>query len=489
MENSLLWLSKNQAYASIGQNTIYHLSLDRIFSNFGENSFETSYFLKILSHPSVSADEIIFRQTIFADFIKNIDFFYQLKDLFLKLDQIVPEYETTHREVTRYHNSNISLETATNLVRMSALALKRSLFFLISADELFADVSITSSGLCGLQELIHNTVNNTDFKELLELCSKFERYSSIEAHDFQITIDCNGKIEYCQLTAHKDIKFTDKNSHKNSLFNLKKRAIVNHGNQYSHNLLNFQGSSTEKLAIKSISDIALLLDSITSSIINVYHPISNELIFYSIGLKYYAYITENGYPITMPLVGNQLVCENMYDLFLLTLSPKYEVIPNDVISSEHRGTVIFGENRSGKTVFLRALAIVQILAQAGLPVPCASAKFEIKKSIFTVFAESENSNNHNSGAGRFEQEVIALKCVFEHLKSPALILMNETFQTTSYDEGAKCISDILKYLCLIDSEWFLVSHMHQIKRYFENDEILFLKSNTNYKIFNNISQN
>ena len=74
------------------------------------------------------------------------------------------------------------------------------------------------------------------------------------------------------------------------------------------------------------------------------------------------------------------------------------------------------------------------------------------------------------------------RSMFDSLVPGALVLLNEPFQSTSYDEGAKGLSDILEYFSALNIRWVLVTHMHQIQKYILNQNVLRLHTTKAYGI-------
>ena len=62
-------------------------------------------------------------------------------------------------------------------------------------------------------------------------------------------------------------------------------------------------------------------------------------------------------------------------------------------------------------------------------------------------------------AGRFESEVKEVASIVNNIEPHSLVLFNETFQTTSYDEGKDAIYTILLLLTKINSQFIFVTHL------------------------------
>ena len=147
------------------------------------------------------------------------------------------------------------------------------------------------------------------------------------------------------------------------------------------------------------------------------------------------------------------------------------VVPNDfVIEQATDGLLVFGDNGNGKTVYLRSIGTMQLLAQAGLPIPCESAEITLFSPIATQFSEAEKDFFEDNDAGRFEQEVRELAAMVDTLKEGALVFLNETFQSTAYEEGAEGLYHLLKYFSSLNIRWILVSHLRHLKDVFGSSE-------------------
>ena len=126
------------------------------------------------------------------------------------------------------------------------------------------------------------------------------------------------------------------------------------------------------------------------------------------------------------------------------------------------GILITGENNSGKTVYLRSVGMAQLLFQAGLPVPCESARMRIFSAVHTCYAAAEKEFVSGNDAGRFEQEVRVLSQLAEKIQPNSLLLLNEVFQTTAYSEGAEGLYHILNYFTRHGVNFIAVTHLKEL---------------------------
>ena len=200
------------------------------------------------------------------------------------------------------------------------------------------------------------------------------------------------------------------------------------------------------------------------------------------------------FPEFLPAEENTMVMKNLSDLLLLTESMSVlPVVPNDVSCiGEGSGTLVTGKNNSGKTVYLRSVGTAVLLSQCGLPIPAESAVISVRQGVYTTFAKAEGELVPLSSAGRFEEEVAQLSSILSRVRPGSLLLLNETFQTTAYDEGAEGMYHILAYLASMGCSFIFVTHLMKLKELYRGrDDIRVMKTSddprTRYKL--NIESN
>jgi len=170
-------------------------------------------------------------------------------------------------------------------------------------------------------------------------------------------------------------------------------------------------------------------------------------------------------------------------VYLATTNQTDTIVTNDFYMSKgKKGSIIFGDNGNGKTVFLRSISVCQILAQVGMPIPAASGTIELFSTLKTQFSESEDTTSSNEKMGRFEQEVSELCELIDTSESGSLLILNEIFQTTAYSEGAIGLYHILNYLSAKNIGWILVSHLTDLNQYFENQDVSLYKMTKEHKV-------
>ena len=118
--------------------------------------------------------------------------------------------------------------------------------------------------------------------------------------------------------------------------------------------------------------------------------------------------------------------------------------------------VITGANQGGKSTFLRSIGIAQIMMQCGLPVIADQYESGIFPSFFTHFTRREDSAMNS---GRLDEELNRMSQIVDHLGESSMVLLNESFATTTEKEGSVIAYDIAKALTEAGVKVLTVTHL------------------------------
>lgn len=464
MTHSLLYLNpaSTQSPASIGKRVLYHLSLDRSVSYLSADVKKREYFFKVLSQPLTDVDSILFRREILADFWGLEGLFEELYELLSSMARL----RESHRGAAKsnLHTSlkgNQTVSSAKNVLQMNALTLKRALLFVQALEKLLSSYKITSRGLLCLQSALREMTEKPQLVKLIEHCTRLDALGSTQMLDLRAILDTEGYLKSVSWIEHRHVRVTDPDLRQKSVLFFKKKAEEGHPCARLHPK---NDGYYDTLAISALSELSTLLESLASDLLCRYCPLLEELTFYELALNELRLLRQKEIPITFPRFATAGTASftALYDLYLLFSEGNCKkVVANDATLSQN-GLAVFGQNGSGKTVFLRSLATAQILAQAGLPIPAKDAEIILFSSIVTLFSEAEKEHEKGNEAGRFEQEVRELAEMTDALRPHMLLLLNEPFQSTAYEEGAKGLYHLLRYYTNCDVTWVLVSHLQQL---------------------------
>ena len=129
----------------------------------------------------------------------------------------------------------------------------------------------------------------------------------------------------------------------------------------------------------------------------------------------------------------------------LLMTSGREVIPIDVkIGAGQRGIVISGPNTGGKTVALKTVGLLSLMAQAGMLIPALAGS---KATVFrSVFADIGDEQSIESNLSSFSGHIANLSEIIRSLVEPALVILDEPGAGTDPAEGAALAIGLMNHL-------------------------------------------
>ena len=187
-----------------------------------------------------------------------------------------------------------------------------------------------------------------------------------------------------------------------------------------------------------------------------------ELLFYIRFAEYIRGLEKAGHVFCMPKVTENdrvMAAKGVWNLKLSGM-PAKEVVRNDLIFDEaHRVHILTGANRGGKTTITQAVGQLFVLAQGGLRVPGEAFTFAPADCVYTHFPADEDQT---LDLGRLGEECSRFRELYGSCTKTSLLLLNETFSTTSFEEGYYIARDAVKALLAAGIRTVYNTHMHKL---------------------------
>ena len=129
---------------------------------------------------------------------------------------------------------------------------------------------------------------------------------------------------------------------------------------------------------------------------------------------------------------------------LLNYAEPEETVPNDTeLGQDKTFLVLNGPNNSGKTTYLKQVALLTIMAHIGCFVPAAYASI---LPVRQIFSRLSNRDEAEANLSTFASEMKTMAQIIESAGPESLVLIDELGRNTSTHEGigiAHAISEVL----------------------------------------------
>lgn len=159
-------------------------------------------------------------------------------------------------------------------------------------------------------------------------------------------------------------------------------------------------------------------------------------------------------------------------------------VPNDTTLAEFDATsgsqrihIITGPNMSGKSTYLRQVALITLMAQIGSYVPAASAHVGLVDRIFTRIGAHDELH---AGRSTFMVEMVETAEILHHATNRSLLILDEIGRGTSTYDGLSLAWAIVEYLHnhpRLKPRTLFATHYHELTGLAD-----FLPGVTNYNV-------
>lgn len=499
-------------YTQLSDVTVHDLGFDAICEQLSDKEQERRMILKVMSNMTADPYVAKYRGDIFDDIMKYPDMRNRMLEIlnevkFLKefgsfkrdYDETAGAWDLIHRldEISDYIKSVEAIQSCLDGVELSA------------------------QGLLDLREYVQHIYTDSGFEELKKDISNLKATTdSLKSVTVGINLNDRFEAESIGLVSINNKPYTRSNIVGNFCDMLISRATqkkdINEDQLVENKNLHFHPfSATEsqileagaKMSVMSAAmknplmiglagvaegdttqDITRYMDKVTNHMISTivkrlrdtlskYVTITitditgiiPEFVYYIRWAEYIEKMQAEGLKFSRAVVSITTHACGIYNMKLIpVVSEEHEtIVTNDLdFDDEHCVYILTGANRGGKTTITQAIGQLFVMAQGGIYVPGDSFEYVPVDCIYTHFPADEDKT---LDLGRLGEECKRFKEMYSAATPKSLLLLNETFSTTSFEEGYYIAKDSVKAILKKGIRTIYNTHMHKLG--YEVDEI------------------
>ena len=469
-------------YKVLTEVTMHDLGLDFICTQITDKKTEQNLILSVLFKMTKDGRVTKYRGDIFEDIYRNKSMRNEMLEILDKIN-FLRDYGSI---VKNYDEAAGIWDLMHRLDELKD--------YICCVEAIFRSLSkadIHSEGLIHLKEYVDDLYHDNGFEELKKDISALKAGTS-DLKSVTVGINLNECFEADSvgLISINSKYFTKSNMLGNFCDRIASKGVIHSDTEWRENYKYqpFVAEGMKKVGLASIAsgdmteDIPRYMNRVTNqllsgivknlkNVLNKYVSITiteitdliPEFLYYVRWAEYIEKLEENGFRFCKGMLEEQqaMHAKAIYNLKLASSVAKAgDIIDNDLdFDREHLVYILTGANRGGKTTITQAIGLLFVLAQGGIFVPGDSFVFAPVDCIYTHFPADEDKTMN---LGRLGEECKRFRELYFQSTEDSLLLLNETFSTTSFEEGYYIAKDSVKAILAKGIRTIYNTHMHKL---------------------------
>ncbi|MEO6806973.1 MAG: Smr/MutS family protein [Edaphobacter sp.] len=136
-----------------------------------------------------------------------------------------------------------------------------------------------------------------------------------------------------------------------------------------------------------------------------------------------------------------------------------------VLPPEIKQLIISGPNTGGKTVSLKTLGLLSLMAQSGIPIPAEEAALPPFTGVYADIGDAQSIERNLSS---FSSHVVNLDRISREATTDSLVLLDELGSATDPEEGAALAVAVASHFLTLNAWCCITTHLTSLKVYAAN---------------------
>jgi DNA mismatch repair ATPase MutS len=436
---------------------IKDLNLDIIFKFMARND---KYIYKtvrsVMTDCLTNKGTVLYRQAILADCLKNYEDFNQFYEMTASTMDKTEQFLESVKKVNQTRVSNsVSVLHSLELLGILVENLEKVKLFLDKAE-----VNFTSPGMRAFYDRLISDYSYEFVEKIKSSINEMNFLTTGGEITFSATVGQGLKAKDIIVNhlTKEEFKKRKTNGLATILFYklIKRNVILLDESQLAHEVREMEAAG--------LAHVMKMYQNFIKELSSFFESLHFQLAFYIGCANLKNRLAQMNIPTGMPNVLNKefdsFKFKGLYDLSMAIYNRSMPV-SNDLDTEEMQLFIITGANQGGKSTYLRSIGIAQIMLQSGMFVPAAYYSNRLFDGIFTHFTRREDTAMNS---GKLDEELNRMSHILNDITPHSLLLMNESFATTTEREGSKIASDVVKALYENGTRMILVTHLFEFTK-------------------------
>lgn len=433
-----------------------------------KESFRGYTDLALENYFTTDPEVLSYRLAVVKDLVENDE----LYDTFCKAVSVIFNIS----DLRKAFNSDFNIESAFGCIRY--LEMYQEVVELFATT--FRKCDVSSEGMQSFKKEILAIAESEDYRNLGEELSKMEvHFGHIKSITVGINLDENLRPREGGLISINETTFRPgtimnrllrKNKEKedmllSALYPLPKGLPAEEWKALNYGV----NGALYTIFAKSLRDFEPKIQNYYNLNTSIFVSLLEDIRFLTAGVGFIRSMKEKGFSMCCPKIAtvDEKICEleQVYNPILASRSIEETIVSNSFTFDEKgRFYLVTGPNHGGKSIFAYSVGMAQALFQLGLYVPAERAYLSPVTGIYTHFPASDENNY---GKGRLESECARLGEIMKNLTETDMLLMDESFSSTSGLEAGYIASEVLTGIGVIGCCGIFVTHIHDLPQQVE----------------------